>query len=51
MTVPRGSYLMEDPITHEKWALFCNGWLNPEPGATTVKMHQRGDDFYAKDAL
>lgn len=21
---------MEDPITHEKWALFCNGWLNPE---------------------
>lgn len=27
---PAGSYLMEDPITHEKWALFCNGWLNPE---------------------
>lgn len=30
MIAPAGSYLMEDPITHEKWALFCNGWLNPE---------------------
>lgn len=55
MIVPPGSCLMEDPITHEKCAMFCNGWLNPEPGATAVKFskeerNSRGDDFSTKDA-
>lgn len=40
---------MEDPITHEKWALLGNGWLNPEPAATIQagekkkKALKRGD--------
>lgn len=38
MIIPQGSCLIEDPITLEKWSLFCNGWLNPEPGATTLTM-------------
>lgn len=45
MIAPAGSYLMEDPITHEKWALFCNGWLNPEAlRSAHEKSLKRRDD-------
>lgn len=32
---------MEDPITHEKWALLGNGWLNPEPAATIQAVKKK----------
>lgn len=36
---------MEDPITHEKWPLFCNGWLNPEALKSAIENPlKRRDD-------
>lgn len=58
MIAPPGSYLIEDPITHEKWALCCNGWLNPETLRSKrlwkvfkEERWSRGDDLSAADFL
>lgn len=45
---PPGSCLMENPITHEEWPWFCNGWINPEPGAAQREGDGKGDQFSVK---